>query len=144
MVPSLSAALKPSGGLDHAPERHRVALGVSEWPTTPARSLIRTTLEGRADPATVDDMVLVVDELVANPLGHTPGIGVLVLAVDRNRATVQVFDSGANCATKWYELGRGLGIVERLTKEWCAEPTTAGGKAVVAVFAIERQEKSSR
>ncbi|MFF5273697.1 ATP-binding protein [Streptomyces sp. NPDC000133] len=151
MVPPLPAALKPSGRLDHAPEQHRLDLSVSEWPTKAARSQIRRVLGGRADPATVDDMVLVVDELVANALRHTPGIGVLLLQVDQDRATVRVFDAGANCAAvavksarKSDENGRGLGIVARLTEEWFAEPTTAGGKAVVAVFAIALQENSSR
>jgi anti-sigma regulatory factor (Ser/Thr protein kinase) len=153
MVPPLPAALKPSGRLDHAPEQHRLDLSVSEWPTKAARSQIRTVLGGRADPATVDDMVLVVDELVANALRHTPGVGVFLLEVDQDRAmvTVRVFDAGANCAAvaiksaeKSDENGRGLGIVARLTEEWFAEPTTAGGKAVVAVFAIALQENSSR
>ncbi|WP_326812454.1 ATP-binding protein [Streptomyces scopuliridis] len=151
MVPPLSAALKASGRLDHAPEQHRLDLGVSEWPTRAARSQIRTVLEGRTDPATVDDMVLVVDELVANALRHTPGIGAFLLEVDQDRVTVRVFDAGANCdavaikaAKKSDENGRGLSIVARLTEEWFAEPATAGGKAVVAVFAIALQENRSR
>lgn len=151
MVPPLPAALKPSGRLDHVPEEHRLDLSASEWPTKAARTQILTVLGGRADPATVDDMVLVVDELVANALRHTPGIGVLLLEVDRDRATVRVFDAGGNCAAvavksanKSDENGRGLSIVARLTEEWFAEPTTAGGKAVVAVFTIAPQENSSR
>jgi len=151
MVPPQPAALKPSGRLDHAPEEHRLDLSVSEWPTRAARSQIRTVLGARADPATVDDMVLVVDELVANALRHTPGIGAFLLEVEQDRATVRVFDADANCAAvavksaqKSDENGRGLGIVARLTEEWFAEPAAAGGKAVVAVFAIALQENSSR
>ncbi|WP_405814145.1 ATP-binding protein [Streptomyces sp. NBC_01390] len=151
MVPPPLAALKPSGCLNHAPEQHRLDLSVSEWPTRAARSQIRTVLGGRVDEATVDDMVLVVDELVANALRHTPGVGTFLLEVDQDRATVRVFDAGANCAAvavrsaeKSDENGRGLSIVARLTEEWFAEPTADGGKAVVAVFAIALQENSSR
>jgi anti-sigma regulatory factor (Ser/Thr protein kinase) len=151
MVPPLPAALKPSGRLGHAPEQHRIDLSSSEWPTKAARTQILTVLGGRTDPATVDDMVLVVDELVTNALRHTSGIGVFLLEVDQDRATARVFDASANCtavavrsAKKSDENGRGLSIVVRLTEEWFAEPNAAGGKAVVAVFAIAHRENSSQ
>lgn len=151
MVAPVPAALKSSGCRGHALEQHRLDLSISEWPTRAARAQIRGVLEGRVDPVTLDDMVLVVDELVANALRHTPGIGILLLEVDQGRATVRVFDAGANCAAvavksarKSDENGRGLSIVARLTEEWFVEPTTAGGKAVVAVFAVALQENSSR
>ncbi|MBZ3908446.1 MULTISPECIES: ATP-binding protein [Streptomyces] len=151
MVPPLPAALKPSSRLNRAPEQHCLDLSASKWPTRAARSQVRTVLKGRTDAATVDDVVLVVDELVANALRHTPGIGALLLEVGQDQATVRVLDAGTNCAAvavksaeKSDENGRGLSIVERLAEEWFAEPTEAGGKAVVAVFALALQENSSR
>ncbi|MFE5596581.1 ATP-binding protein [Streptomyces sp. NPDC056549] len=126
--------MKPSSRLNHAPEQHCIDLSVNEWPNRAARSQIRTVLEGRTDAATVHDMVLVVDELVAKALRHTPGIREHLLEVGQDQATVRVFDAGVNCAAvavksaeKSDENGLGLSIVERLTEEWFAEPTEAGG-----------------
>jgi anti-sigma regulatory factor (Ser/Thr protein kinase) len=93
--------------------------------------------------APVDEIALVVSELAANAVLHaaTPftvaltctDAAVTIEVEDRNPVLPQVKDHGAAAPT-----GRGLHIVQQLTKEWGVKPTSDGKVVWVTVEPSEQ------
>lgn len=102
-----------------------------------ARALTRDTL-GRwhiGDPADVDDIVLMVDELITNAIVHGSGPVRLRLLLDGPTVTGEVSDdspvaprpSGVDPGgLDWSEAGRGLMLVVALASEFGARPAGRG------------------
>ncbi|WP_052489012.1 ATP-binding protein [Streptomyces sp. 150FB] len=107
-----------------------------------AREQVRILL---ADVAScVDDAVLIASELVGNAVRHTAGgPDCLAIEIDADQVVVTVHDAGDDHGDvrvpapserdPLAESGRGLWLVEMLTRRWYVE-NTATGKAVVAVL----------
>jgi anti-sigma regulatory factor (Ser/Thr protein kinase) len=112
----------------------------------PARDVFRSAAArwGITGP-TLDDLVLVVSELVANAAGHTgPGIlhAVLRLHPDGDRVRFDVHDPSrilpcpaTETGDDHAENGRGLLLVAATADRWGATPT-AGGKTVWAEITL--------
>ncbi|GAA2162703.1 ATP-binding protein [Actinomadura napierensis] len=102
-----------------------------------ARALTTRTLDAWhvTDPADVDDIVLIVDELVTNAVVHGAGPVRLALRLDGARLTGEVADAVAAAppagrpgpaVLDWSEAGRGLLLVTALATGFGARPHAAG------------------
>ncbi|MDX3854213.1 ATP-binding protein [Streptomyces sp. AK02-01A] len=124
------------------PPTHWVLLAGQAEPLAVARERVRDLL---ADVVScVDDAVLVTSELVGNAVRHTAaGPDRLTIEIDAHHVVVSVHDSeddrggvrppALSDRDPLAESGRGLRLVEMLTRRWYVE-ATATGKAVVAVL----------
>jgi serine/threonine-protein kinase RsbW len=123
--------------LPHAPEA--VALG---------RRRVRAELEqaGLTRPL-LDDIEMVVSELLGNAVRHARPLGngfLLSWRIGEDEVVVQVTDGGSRQPVRpldgpaLSESGRGLRIVDRLSREWgvCEDPP--GGQTVWARFPVDR------
>ncbi|GLW66394.1 hypothetical protein Arub01_46380 [Actinomadura rubrobrunea] len=86
-----------------------------------------------SDAADVDDIVLMVDELVANAVVHGTGPVRLRLRLDGARLVAEVADAGPAVpprppgrAPRWSEAGRGLLLVAALATEFGCRREPAG------------------
>jgi anti-sigma regulatory factor (Ser/Thr protein kinase) len=111
-------------------------------PQSAARRIIRTTLEGRADGAYTDDVVLVADELVGNAVQHAGAAIDISLDVYDWGVDVQVRDCGDDTTSvprhpaavnEYDEGGRGLFLVDALASTWGVQRDSTG-KRVIAIF----------
>lgn len=105
-----------------------------------ARALARAVLADWrvADPETVDDIVLMVDELVTNAVVHGVGPIRLRMLLQPDQVACEVTDAGPitprravldSRRAQWAEAGRGLHLVEALASR-CGVRRTGRGKAV--------------
>ena len=103
-----------------------------------ARALVGRALEDRDAPDLVEDAQLVVSELVANVLHHTPGGGELRVMPLPNGVRVEVDDSTNEPPVVLAEAGsvvphgRGMQIVSDLSSAWGVEWRRPRGKTVWA------------
>lgn len=124
-------------------------------PQKVVREEVRGGLVGHGSAERIDDAVLVADELVGNALTHVGGPVLLTLDIYEKGAAVRVDDQGTDTeavptapTSPWNvpdegafdvdavpENGRGMFLVDLLSTAWSVEKA-AGGKAVVAVFAM--------
>ncbi len=107
------------------------------------RSTLRTTLDGTVAPDTVEDVIIVAGELVANALEHgLPPAALEVLAEPAGSVLVSVLDHGSVVPLSPMPVsleavrGRGLLIVDSLTTEWGVLESERG-KAVWARVAAD-------
>lgn len=103
------------------------------WSPAAARQFVRETLDGRVAPATIDNAVLVVSELVSNAVMHA-GTEIEV-AVEVVNGTVRVVVADHQDAAPvprrpdgQEATGRGLGIVEELSEAWGSDAVLAAGR----------------
>lgn len=89
------------------------------------RSTLRSTLDGTVGADTVEDVIIVAGELVANALEHgLPPAALEVLAEPEGSVLVSVLDHGSVVPLSPMPMsleavrGRGLLIVDSLTTEW--------------------------
>jgi anti-sigma regulatory factor (Ser/Thr protein kinase) len=87
----------------------------------------------------VDDVALVVSELVTNALVHAGTPFALSLEVLRDSILVTVRDESSSrpyvaSAPDWETGGRGMRIVDLLSREWGVTAGPHGGKSVWASF----------
>jgi anti-sigma regulatory factor (Ser/Thr protein kinase) len=122
------------------------------------RAEVRTTLVDWLPSETVNDAVLVADELVANAVSHAGGAVELTVTRYEKGAVISVLDHGSaiepilkhaddtpleldqSAGERWSlesvpEGGRGLLLVRLLATAWSAE-AVAGGKVVTALFEL--------
>ena len=102
------------------------------------RSTLRSTLDGTVAADTVEDVIIVAGELVANALEHgLPPAALEVLAEPEGSVLVSVLDHGSVVPLSPMPIsleavrGRGLLIVDSLTSEW-GVLESGHGKAVWA------------
>ncbi|MFI6846104.1 ATP-binding protein [Kitasatospora sp. NBC_00085] len=103
------------------------------------------------------DIALVAEELLANAVVHAPGrllIGIY-LSPDGGRVVIEVYDpsrrmpaGAANFGNSELTSGRGMLLIEGLSENWGAEPTTHGKKVwaelVVPTVAVPERLRSAR
>jgi len=100
-----------------------------------ARRFVRATLSGSGHaPEAVEDAVLMVSELASNVVEHARTEYEIVVAVDEDRARIEVADGSAILpalreAAHDSERGRGLYLLETLAKRWGVE-SRPSGKAI--------------
>lgn len=89
-----------------------------------ARGMVRSRLGDLMTPATLDDVLLVVSELVTNAVRHGRGDVDLRIEVDGGRVTGHVSDEGEGFTRRVHTAPaddgghRGLLIVEQLADDW--------------------------
>ncbi|WP_067468445.1 ATP-binding protein [Actinomadura macra] len=118
---------------------HRAAweLAAETRAASRARALTGRTLRAWrvSDPADIDDIVLMVDELVTNAVVHGTGPVRLTLRLDGRRIAGEVSDGNPMAPPApgppphildWAEAGRGLLLVAALATEFGARPDGAG------------------
>lgn len=115
-----------------------------------ARALTRAALLRWGHPELIEDATLIVSELVTNAIryAHAPGRGrtgdplTLVLLRVASHVLLAVGDPSPRIPARAelddaLEHGRGLHIVDTLSKAWGWEPRPGGGKAVWALLSAE-------
>jgi anti-sigma regulatory factor (Ser/Thr protein kinase) len=109
----------------------RCTLPASPASASEARRFVESVLIRAGAAALADTAKLVVSELVANAILHTATPVDVVVKVDGDRARIEVHDGSPQLPVrKNYSnmsgTGRGLMMVERMSRAWGAEPTSTG------------------
>lgn len=109
-----------------------------------ARRYARRLVGSVAEVDDLDDVELCVDELFANAVEHTAsgrgGRVSVVVSLHGGAVRVTVVDDGGSPTKPFVrrdsydEGGRGLWLVERLSRRWGSDPAEHGGNAVWAEF----------
>jgi anti-sigma regulatory factor (Ser/Thr protein kinase) len=90
----------------------------------------------------VDDVQLVVSELVTNALLHANPPFTVILAAFERTVRLEVLDGGSYLvpslvvAQSLETTGRGVAIVEAMSRDWGVTSGSSGGKSVWAEFDI--------
>ncbi|GAA3440518.1 STAS domain-containing protein [Kutzneria kofuensis] len=146
-VPTFALVAEAMRALQGAPARQvaKLELPPSDGSPALARRFVTETLrEWRVDGLT-EDACLVVSELVENAILHGQSAAGLRLELRRGRLTIAVRD-GSNRAPSRLEPGsaesggRGVFLVDAMSKAWGTTPTWDGGKVVWAVLAVAGTE----
>jgi anti-sigma regulatory factor (Ser/Thr protein kinase) len=93
--------------------------------------------EWRVGGSSADDAHIVVGELVTNALMHSMGVFTLALDLHENQILIEVWD-GTDATPEVTRPGglavngRGMFLVDALSKEWGVRPERQGGKTVWA------------
>ncbi|HTJ26310.1 MAG TPA: ATP-binding protein [Candidatus Limnocylindria bacterium] len=111
-----------------------------------ARDAIKSFLREQADPSSdLDAVEVIVGELVANVIRHAPGpIGIYVAWEDEG-ATLIVADRGRgiptlrSVPTDTSERGRGLFLVEALSRGVSISATPGNGSRVIVDLPVQRR-----
>jgi anti-sigma regulatory factor (Ser/Thr protein kinase) len=97
--------------------------------------------------ATPDDATLVVSELVTNAIVHAGGAVRITVTRDGDNVRIDVHDNGSGFphlrTADTSPGGRGLHIVDQLSKQWGSQPT-ATGKLVWAVVSCADQRQTGQ
>jgi anti-sigma regulatory factor (Ser/Thr protein kinase) len=97
-----------------------------------ARRFVRVTLTGPGHaPEAVEDAVLIVSELASNVVEHARTEYEIGIAVDGDRARIEVADGSAilpavRDAAHDSERGRGLHLLETLARDWGIDQRSSG------------------
>ncbi len=142
-VPTYRSVSEALEGLDAAPRRRRrqVQLPCDPASARLARRLVEQTCHQWGIPAMVTDAVVVASELTDNMVYHARSDGWLRLELRSNRFTVAVADAdlrpprlrvpGLGAVG-----GRGLVLVNKLSRTWGAASRLPDGKVVWAVLTV--------
>jgi serine/threonine-protein kinase RsbW len=131
--------------IGHRPGELTAGLELAAMPSAPfwARRHTRATLRSwRVWPETIDTAELLVSELVTNAVkfsGPGPACLTLILRYGAGQLRIEVADPGpgspvAAAADPDAESGRGLLLIEALSREWGSGPRDSGGKVVYCVL----------
>jgi hypothetical protein len=138
--PTLTEALK---GLHAAPRRRRRQVQLPCNPTSArlARRVVQRTCHAWGIPKMAADAAIVASELTDNMVYHARSQGWLRLDLRGNKLTIAVADAdprppqlripGLRAAG-----GRGLVLVDKLSRNWGTAPQPSGGKVVWAVLTV--------
>jgi len=120
---------------------HEITLAPERQSVATARRFVREHLTGHGLPLLVDDVTLVASELATNALRHSGTVFTvaitafsedLVLAVEDGSSSMPVLvDAGLDDVA-----GRGLTIVDVLSREWGVVVGQDVGKSVWAAFDV--------
>ncbi|MGH3816092.1 MAG: STAS domain-containing protein [Pseudonocardiaceae bacterium] len=142
-VPTYDSVGEALEGLDAAPRRRRyqVELPCDLASARLARRLVEQTCHEWGIPAMATDSVLIASELTDNMVYHARSAGWLRLELRSNRLTVAVADAdprpprlrvpGLGAAG-----GRGLVVVDKLSRTWGTASRLPDGKVVWAVLTV--------
>lgn len=116
------------------PELWRGEIGLAGSPTSAreARAFIRMALSDRVSPVILADTLLLASELVTNVIRHAGTPLTLCVAIHRGYLRLTVtdgalpFDAKVGSPTDEGESGRGIGIVESLSRGWGVGATPIG------------------
>ena len=142
-VPTYHSVSDAVDGLDAAPRRHRrqVQLPCEAASARLARQLVERTCQQWGIPATAPAAVVIASELTDNMVHHARSEGWLRLQLRSNRLTVAVADADPRPP----ELrvpnlrapgGRGLVLINRLSRAWGTATRLPAGKVVWAVLTV--------
>jgi hypothetical protein len=107
-------------------------------PSSPARArrAIEEFLHGHCEPAVIETALMVGSELVTNAIRHTSEGCHLTLRLVTTEVVVEVRDNDVPVSADSHFdgelLGRGLGVVQSITRRWGVERHPDGGKIVWA------------
>ena len=137
-------------GLEAAPRRRRrqVQLACDPASARMARQLVKRTCNEWGIPEMAADAMVVASELIDNMVQHARSPGRLRLELRRNMLTVAVTDEdsrlpqlrvpGLRAAG-----GRGLVLVDKLSRNWGTASQVGGGKVVWAVLAVSTRTRAN-
>jgi anti-sigma regulatory factor (Ser/Thr protein kinase) len=118
---------------------HRLSLGVDPASTGRARSFVKEHLVAHGLPHLVDDVRLVVSELATNAMVHAATPFTVLISAKGPAVTLTVEDGAAGAPGRKPQdehatSGRGLAIVEEVSRSWGVATAEDGTKAVWASF----------
>jgi len=110
-----------------------------------ARRFVTQALTDADDEDLIDTVTLLVSELVTNAVLHAGSEAEVLVRLTGATARVEVTDTSAESvaprdAAADEDSGRGLALVENLTRRWGVRPATGGGKTVW--FEVDRAGNS--
>jgi anti-sigma regulatory factor (Ser/Thr protein kinase) len=113
-----------------------------------ARQLVKQTCDEWDIPEMASDAVVVASELIDNMVQHARSEGRLRLELRRNMLTVAVADEDARAPQLRVPGlrtagGRGLVLVDKLSRSWGTAPQRGGGKVVWAVLAVSSRTRAN-
>lgn len=113
-----------------------------------ARHLIKQTCGEWGIPEMANDAMVVASELIDNMVQHARSEGRLRLELRRNMLTVAVADEDARPPQLRVPGvrtagGRGLVLVDKLSRNWGTAPQLSGGKVVWAVLTVSSRTRTS-
>ncbi|MFJ3790635.1 ATP-binding protein [Kitasatospora sp. NPDC090091] len=138
--------------------RRITLIGTDREHVPPARdAVVRIARSWGIAGEALDDITVVADELLANAVIHAPGrllVGIH-LYPNGDRVVIEVYDpscrmsaAAANFGNSELTSGRGMLLIESLSENWGAEPTTHGKKVwaelVVPAVAVPERLRSAR
>jgi hypothetical protein len=147
--PSVSEALQ---ALEAAPRRRRCQVELNCDPASAqlVRRLVKqTSHEWRVPGTVVDAAVVVASELTDNMVYHARSDGWLRLELRGNMFTVAVADADSRppqlrVPGQRGVGGRGLVLVDKLSRTWGTAPQSSGGKVVWALLTVPPARRPAR
>jgi anti-sigma regulatory factor (Ser/Thr protein kinase) len=121
---------------------HQAELAAEASSVSHARAFVAEHLLDHELAHLVDDIVLVVSELATNALVHAGSPFTVTLGVFKETVVLEVLDgthAGPTlvAARTLDTRGRGIAIVQALSRDWGVSARVSGGKAVWAEFNID-------
>jgi hypothetical protein len=142
-VPTYHSVSDALDGLDAAPRPHRrqVQLPCEAASARLARQLVERTCQQWGIPAMAAAAVVVASELTDNMVHHARSEGWLRLQLRSNRLTVAVADADPRppqlrVPNLHAPGGRGLILIDKLSRAWGTAPRLPAGKVVWAVLTV--------
>jgi anti-anti-sigma regulatory factor len=142
-VPTFALVTEAARKLNGAPARELATLELPPAIGSPAaaRRFVTDTLDRWQLKAIIDDACLIVSELVENAILHGRSSARVRLELRRGLLTVAVRDSSGTPPSRLEpgsaeSGGRGIFLVDAMSKAWGTAPTWDGGKVVWAVLAV--------
>ena len=121
---------------------HSLQVSAEPASASVAREFVSSQLLTAGLPHLVDDLRLVVSELVTNAISHARTSSTVVLERSGPSVTLTVRDCSPSlpllrAADSMAGGGRGLGIVDVLSRDWGVTSSLGEPKSVWAAFAVE-------
>ncbi|MFC0438309.1 ATP-binding protein [Kutzneria buriramensis] len=142
-VPTFALVAEAVRALHDTPARQLATLELppAAGSAAAARRFVTDTLTGWGLDALVEDACLIASELVENAVEHARSVAKVRLELRRGLLTVAVRDASAARPARLepgavVNGGRGIFIVDTLSKAWGTTPTWDGGKVVWAALAV--------
>ncbi len=142
-VPTFALVAEAMRTLGAAPARQlaTIELPLADGSPAVARRFVTDTLQSWCVEKVTDDACLIVSELVENAILHGRSAARLRVELRRGLLTLAVRDASSTPPSRLEPGsaaagGRGIFLVEALSKAWGSAPTWNGGKVVWAVLAV--------
>jgi anti-sigma regulatory factor (Ser/Thr protein kinase) len=148
-VPTYGSVSEALRNLDAAPPplRREVTLPCSQESSRWGRHLVGRTCQEWGIPETIPDAVVITSELIDNMVQHARSEGQLRLELRRTALCIAVSD--ADPRRPQLRLpglsapgGRGLVLVDRLSRTWGTAPCLGGGKVVWVVLPVSPRPRT--